>query len=123
MSRLKVWARIGLVALVLAAGTTWVAFSVTPSFASGSGTKSLDPTGDNTGGGTTSGDPDGPTGDISPSGSARISGSGASTSTGQYSPSVGTAAVAAAKSPKRWFDWVQLKLALGYWLRRSVLGL
>lgn len=122
MSRLKVWARIGLVALVLAAGTTWVAFSVTPSFASGSGVKSLDPTGDPTGGGTTSGDPDGPTGDISPSGGAVHSGSSFSSGT-SYSPSVGSASVVAAKSPRRWFDWAQLKIALGYWLRRSVLGL
>jgi len=122
MLRLKQWTRVGLLALFVAASTAWVTVSIAPPAAATPGAKSLEPSGDPTGGGMTSGDPDGPTGDISPSGGALYSGNGSSIPGSYASSTIGSPAVVAAKQPKRWFDWVQVRNALGNWLRRSILG-
>ncbi len=123
MLRLKLWTRVGLVALLVAMGTALVSVSMAPPAAAATGVKSLDPSGDpSSGGGTSSGDPDGPTGDISPAGGALYSGNGSSIPGSYNSSTIGSPAVAAAKPQTRWFDWVLFKHALGDWLRRSIFG-
>jgi len=122
MLRLKLWTRVGLLALFVATSTALVTVAMAPPAAANPGAKSLEPSGDPSGGGMTSGDPDGPTGDISPAGGALYSGNGSSISGSYVSSTMGSSSVAAAKQPKRWFDWVQIKHALGDWLRRSILG-
>ena len=123
MLRLRMWARIGLVALFVATTTAWVTVSVVPSVAlAGPGTKTLDPSaGDPNGGDPTVGDPDGPTGDISPSGGA-VSG-GSSLGSGAYSPSVQGPAVGIAAPVHGLSLWARFKLALGFWLRSALLRL
>ena len=117
MLRLRMWARIGLMALFVAASTAWVTVSVTPSAYANPGTKALDPGAADPagGGGPTAGDPDGPTGDVSPAGGASSNGnalgSGAYSSTVQ-SPTVGTAAPA-----RNWPLMARFRLAFSVWTR------
>jgi hypothetical protein len=123
MLRLKMWARIGLVALFVVTSTAWVTVQVTPANASSSGgSKTVDPgTDPGTGGGMNSGDPDGPTGDIGPSGGAirtTYGSFGGANASSVQSPVVGVAGPA-----QRLPLLASFKLALGYWLRAAFLHL
>jgi len=123
MLRLKLWTRVGLLAFIVATSTALVSVSMAPPAAAGTGVKSLNPGDDpSSGGGMTSGDPDGPTGDISPAGGPLYSGNGSSIAGSYSSSTIGAPSVAVAKPQTRWFDWVLFKHALGDWLRRSIFG-
>ncbi len=115
MLRLRMWARIGLVALVLAAASAWVTVSVTPSYAITSGTKTLDPGATDPGGGTpTAGDPDGPTGDVAPAGGP-VSGGG-SLSSGAFTTAVQNPTVGAAAASPTQSLWMRFWIAIQMWL-------
>lgn len=122
MLRLRMWARIGVAALVFATAAAWVSVAVTPAVATVSpGSKTTDPSlGDPGGGGDpTVGDPDGPGGDVAPA-SGVVNGHVAARS-GAYSSTVQSTGVGSAPLTARLSVWVQLKLALHYWLRSALL--
>ena len=121
MLRLRMWDRIGLVALAIATTALWVTVSVTPPVAAAAGAKSMNPVdGDPSGGGApTAGDPDGPSGDVAPSGGALSGGNtlgGSLNGSAVQTPTVGVA------SPARPLSlWARFRLALGVWQRAFVL--
>ncbi len=120
MLRLRMWIRIGLLALIVATSTAWITITATPIHAgtTSGGSKSVDPGGDpNNGGGTSVGDPDGPSGDISPTGGVLR------TNTGANGSAVQTPTVSVASRSPQLSLWASFKRALGYWLRVGFLRL
>lgn len=120
MLRLRMWIRVGLLALLVATSTAWVTITATPAHAATTtgGSKSMDPGGDpNNGGGTNVGDPDGPSGDISPTGGVLR------TNTGANGSAVQAPTVSVATPTQQISLWARIRLALGYWLRAGFLRL
>jgi len=120
MLRLRMWTRIGLVALLVAVGAVCVTVSASPTYATtlSGGSKTADPGGDpSTGGGSNVGDPDGPTGDISPTGGT-VRGN-----IGTYGTAVQSPTVSVATPTRAWTLWSRIQLALHVVLRLAFLRL